>query len=77
MSLTEDKITVLSIGDAYKHADTFNALLLKIGVDAAGQARIRKDGFTSMELLAFLFKNYISIDLHYSQIFSKNGFGGS
>ena len=59
MSLTADEIIALSIGDAYQHADTFTALLLKIGVDTAGQARLKKDGFTSMELLALQFKNDI------------------
>ena len=52
MALTPEEIVALTIGDAYKHAYMFNVLLELIGVDAAGQAHIRKDGFTSMELLA-------------------------
>ena len=57
MPLTPDEILALSIDDAFKHRDTFNDLLVKIGVDAAGIAPIQKDGFTSMELLILQFKN--------------------
>ena len=59
MTLTPEQINALTIRDAYKHADTFNVLFELIGVDAAGQARIRKDGFMSMEILALQFKNDI------------------
>ena len=57
MPLSAKEKLALSIAEAFKHRDTFNNLLVKIGIDANGIARIKTDGFTSMELISLQIKN--------------------